>query len=149
MKKLLTLGVATLAVAGIVGVSGLSASALNGQGSDTGTQAGSRHGNGQGNGYQASLESRAKVLGMSAEDLKNAHEAKTMSQIAKEKGMTESDFQSKMAEAAKARWEARGLSSEEIAKRTAEREKRHAANSADHEWGSGDGNHQGGYGRNR
>ena len=86
---------------------------------------------------------------MSVEDLKKALENKTMSQIAKEKGMTESDFQAKMAEAAKARWEARGLSSEEIAKRTAEREKRHAANSADHEWGSGDGNHQGGYGRNR
>ena len=149
MKKLLTLGVATLAVAGIVGVSGLSASALNGQSNVTGAQTGSRQGNSQGNGYQASLESRAKVLSMSVEDLKKALENKTMSQIAKEKGMTESDFQSKMAEAAKARWEARGLSSEEIAKRTAEREKRHAANSADHEWGSGDGNHQGGYGRNR
>ena len=149
MKKLLTLGVATLAVAGIVGVSSLSASALNGQSNGTGAQTGSRQGNSQGNGYQASLESRAKVLSMSVEDLKKALENKTMSQIAKEKGMTESDFQSKMAEAAKARWEARGLSSEEIAKRTAEREKRHAANSADHEWGSGDGNHQGGYGRNR
>lgn len=149
MKKLLTLGVATLAVTGIVGVSGLSASALNGQSNVTGAQTGSRQGNSQGNGYQASLESRAKVLSMSVEDLKKALENKTMSQIAKEKGMTESDFQSKMAEAAKARWEARGLSSEEIAKRTAEREKRHAANSADHEWGSGDGNHQGGYGRNR
>ena len=149
MKKLLTLGVATLAVTGIVGVSGLSASALNGQSNVTGAQTGSRQGNSQGNGYQASLESRAKVLSMSVEDLKKALENKTMSQIAKEKGMTESDFQSKMAEAAKARWEARGLSSEEIAKRTAEREKRHAANSADHEWGSGDGNHHGGYGRNR
>ena len=151
MKKILTLGVATLAVAGIVGVGSLSASALNGQGNGTGAQTGARQGNvqGQGKGYQASLESRAKVLGMSAEDLKKALETKTISQIAKEKGMTESDFQSKMAEAAKARWEARGLSSEEIAKRTADREKRHVANSADHEWGSGDGNHQGGYGRNR
>ena len=149
MKKLLTLGVATLAVASIVGVSDLSASALNGEGNGTGAQIGSRQGNSQGNGYQASPESRAKVLRMSVEDLKKALENKTMSQIAEEKGMTESDFQAKMAEAAKARWEARGLSSEEIAKRTAEREKRHAANSADHEWGSGDGNHQGGYGRNR
>ena len=151
MKKILTLGVATLAVAGIVGVGSLSASALNGQGNGTGAQTGARQGNvqGQGKGYQASLESRAKVLGMSAEDLKKALETKTISQIAKEKGMTESDFQAKMTEAAKARWEARGLSSDEIAKRTEEREKRHAANSADHEWGSGEGNHQGGYGRNR
>ena len=59
MKKLLTLGVATLAVTGIVGVSGLSASALNGQSNVTGAQTGSRQGNSQGNGYQASLESRA------------------------------------------------------------------------------------------
>lgn len=149
MKKLLTLGVATLAVASIVGVGGMSASALNGQGNGTGNQTSARQGNGQGKGYQASLESRAKVVGMTADELKKALETKTMSQIAKEKGMTESDFKAKMAEAAKARWEARGLSNEEIAKRTAEREKRHAANSADHEWGSGEGNHQGGYGRNR
>ena len=86
---------------------------------------------------------------MSVEDLEKALETSTMSQIAKEKGMTESDFQAKMTEAAKARWEARGLSSDEIAKRTEEREKRHAANSADHEWGSGEGNHQGRYGRTR
>lgn len=72
-----------------------------------------------------------------------------MSQIAVERGMTEDTFRTKMAEAAKARWEARGLSDEEIAKRTADREKRHAANAADHEWGSGEGSHQGGYGRNR
>lgn len=145
MKKLLTIGFAVLAVAGIVGVSGLSASALNGQGNDAGTTAGSR----QGNGYQSSLESRAKVVGMSVEDLKKALEDRTMSQIAKEKGMTESDFRSKMVEAAKARWEARGLSKEEIDKRTAEREKRHAANSAGHEWGIGGGSRQGGYSRIR
>lgn len=149
MKKLLTLGFATLAVAGIVGVSSLSASALNGQDNGTGAQSGPRQGNGQGNGYQASLESRAKVLGMSAGDLKKALEDKTMSQIAKEKGMTESDFQAKMAEAAKVRWEARGLSSEEIAKRIAERVTRHATNSEDHEWASGKGSRQGGYSRNR
>ncbi len=53
-----------------------------------------------------------------------------------------------MTEAAKARWEARGLSSEEIAKRIADRYACHAANASDHEWGSGDCNHQGGYGRN-
>ena len=106
-------------------------------------------GAGQGNGRQSSLESRAGVLGMSAADLEKALETKTMSQIAVERGLTEEAFRAKMTEAAKARWEARGLSSEEIATRIAEREARHAANAADHEFGGGDGNHQGGYGRNR
>ena len=82
---------------------------------------------------------------MSVEDLEKALETSTMSQIAKEKGMTESDFGAKMAESAKAR----GLSIDEIAKRTEEREKRHTASSADHEWGSGECNHQSGYGRTR
>lgn len=147
MKKLLTIGVATLAVVGLAGAGTLSVSAMNGQGNGTGTA--QRQGNGQGNGYQASLESRAEVVGMTAEQLKTALQTKTMSQIAKDKGMTEADFQTKMQAAAKARWEARGLSQEEIAQRVADQQKRHAANSADHEFGSGEGNHQGGYGRNQ
>ena len=145
MKKLLTLGIATLAVAGIAGASSLTASALNGQADGTGARIGA----GQGNGRQSSLESRAGVLGMSAADLEKALETKPMSQIAVERGMTEETFRAKMTEAAQARWEARGLSNEEIASRIADREARHAANAADHEFGSGDGNHQGGYGRNR
>jgi len=145
MNKLITLGVTALAVTGIVGASSLSVSALSGQANSTGTH----QGNGQGSGYQASLESRAKIFGMSVDDLKKALETKTMSQIAVERGMSEETFQTKMAEAAKARWEARGLSSDEIATRTAEREARQTANSADHEFGSGEGNHMGGYGRNR
>jgi hypothetical protein len=150
MKKLLTIGVATLAVVGLAGAGTLSASAMNGQGNGTGTPGTAQHkGNGQGNGYQASLESRAKVVGMTAEQLKTALQTKTMSQIAKDKGMTETDFQAKMQAAAKARWEARGLSQDEIAKRVADQAKRHATNSADHEFGSGEGNHQGGYGRNQ
>ena len=145
MKKLLTLGIATLAVAGIAGASSLTVSALNSPANSTSA----RMGAGQGNGRQSSLESRAAVLGMSAADLEKALETKTMSQVAVERGLTEEAFRAKMTEAAKARWEARGLSSEEIATRIAEREARHAANAADHEFGSGDGNHQGGYGRNR
>ncbi|MDQ5951534.1 MAG: hypothetical protein QG639_815, partial [Patescibacteria group bacterium] len=94
-------------------------------------------------------ESRAKVFGMTAEELKKALETKTMSQIAVERGMSEETFQSKMTDAAKARWESRGLSSAEIAKRIADRDARHAVNAADHEFGSGEGNHQGGYRNNR
>lgn len=148
MNKLLTLGVVTLAVAGIVGIGSLSTSALNSQNS-RGAQIGAHRGNGQGGGRQSSLESHAKVLGMNADDLEKALEDKTMSQIAKEMGMTESDFQTKMAEIAKARWEARGLSDDEITKRIAEREECQATNSIDHEWGSGAGTRQGRYNKNR
>jgi|JI6StandDraft_1071083.scaffolds.fasta_scaffold165495_2 hypothetical protein len=147
MKKLLTLSVATLAVAGIVGIGTMNVSAVNGQGNANGERAGMGQGNG--NGYQSSLESRAKVFGMTADELKTALQTKTMSQIAVERGMSEETFRAKMTEAAKARWESRGLSTEEIAKRLADRDARHEANAADHEFGSGEGNHQGGYRNNR
>lgn len=149
MKKLLTIGVASLAVAGVVGAVGANAYAVNGQADGTGEKYAIQRGEGQGGGYQAALESKARVLGMSVEDLQKALETKTMSQIAVEKGITEEAFQAKMAEAAKARWEARGLSSQEIAQRIADREQRHNENQADHEFGSGDGQHKGGYGHNR
>jgi len=146
MNKLLTLGITTLAVAGLTAVGTMSVSALNGQGNGVSNQTTSRHGNG----YQSSLESRAKVVNMTANELQKALETKTMSQIAAEKGIEQTAFQLKMTEAAKVRWEARGLSTDEIATRVADQEKRRTANEADgHEFGSGAGNHQGEYGRNR
>ncbi|NCO10603.1 hypothetical protein GW746_00725 [Candidatus Saccharibacteria bacterium] len=141
MKKLLTLGITAVAVAGAVGAT--SVSAFSGTGLQTGVH------EGQGNGYNASLESRAEIFGMSADELRAALQTKTMSQIAVEHGLSEDAFRAKMTEAAKARWESRGLSAEEIAERIADREARHAANTADHEFGSGEGDRQGGYGRNR
>ena len=147
MKKILTFGAATLAVVSLIGVSGLSVSALSENGTES--QVRTHQSNGQGNGRQTSLESRAKVVGMSVDELESELETKTMSQIAVERGLSEDAFRAKMTEAAKARWEARGLSSTEIADRLAERETRHSTNAADHEFGSGEGNHQGGYGRNR
>ncbi len=150
MNKIIAIGVATLAVAGIVGVGSLSASALNGQmNGSRSTESSARRGDGQGSGYQSSLESRAKILGIDASTLETKLKNQTMSQIAVERGMTEETFRAKMTEAAKARWEARGLSSAEITERMKQRENRHATNSADHAFGSGDGNHQGGYNRNR
>ena len=141
MKKVLTLGLAAAAVVGVVGLGSLSASAVESQ-----TRG---YGIGQGGGKSAMLESRAQMLGMTVEELQKALETKTMSQIAVEKGYTEDTFRAKMLETAKARWEARGLSTEEIDQRIADREARHAANSADHEFGSGEGARMGGYGRNR
>jgi hypothetical protein len=143
MNKLATLGIASLAIVGVVGVASVSASALNG------VRDGSGIGQGAGYGRQSSLESRARVLNMSVADLEKALETKTMSQIAVEQGLDQATFQTKMEAAAKARWEARGLSSEEIDKRLADRKARQAANAEDHEFGSGEGTRFGGYGMNR
>lgn len=149
MNKLLVVGATILAIAGGAGLSTLTATAMNGSDWSARSTEATQRDNSPGRGYQASLESRAQIFGMSAADLEKALETKTMSQIAVEKGMSEEDFQSKMTEAAKARWEARGLSADEITERLAERKARHEANSADHEFGSGDGGRIGGYGRHR
>lgn len=145
MKKILTLGLAAVAVVGVIGLGSLSASAVNAQTRSYGTD----QRQGVGGGRQAMLEQRASMFGMTVEELQKALQTKTMSQIAVEKGYTEDTFRAKMLETAKARWEARGLSTEEINQRIADREARHAANSADHEFGSGRGARMGGYGRNR
>ncbi|NCU38566.1 hypothetical protein EOL96_05940 [Candidatus Saccharibacteria bacterium] len=151
MNKLLIGGVAMLGIASVVGLSSMSASAMFGPNTEAGSEAGvlQRASDGAGQGRQASLESRAAVLGMSAEELEQALETKTMSQIADQQGLTQEAFEAKMQEAAKERWQARGLSADEIAKRLAEREQRQAANAEDHEWASGDGERFGGYGYGR
>lgn len=136
MNKIIVItGIAGIIAAGIVGVGTINASALMST-------------NAQGKGYQSSLESRAEVLGLSVESLQTALETKTMSEIAVEQGITEDVFHAKMTEAAKSRWAANGLTTEEIAERTAEREARQAENSVDHEFGSGEGSGQSGYGQN-
>jgi hypothetical protein len=145
MKKVLFMSAA--AVVGFVGFGAVTASAQT-QPATYGNH-GQGRGQGQGNGRQSSLEMRAAVFGMSVDELQKALETKTMSQIAVEKGMSEADFRAKMNAAAEARWKERGLSADEIAKRVADRNARHEQNRAGHEFGSGDGNHQGGYGRNR
>ncbi|NCU37579.1 hypothetical protein EOL96_00745 [Candidatus Saccharibacteria bacterium] len=152
MNKLLTLGVASLATVGVLAAGAATASAQEAapaNGTATHQALRQHNGNGQGNGYQSSLESRAQVLGLSAEQLQAELETKTMSQIALEKGISEEAFRAKMNDAASTRWQARGLSDEEIAERKADREQRQAANSEDCEFGSGNGTQQGGYGRNR
>lgn len=152
MNKIITLGISSLAIAGVVGLAlNMNASAYRGDSTASYGQFGdhSGSGNNNGGGSQVSLESRASVVNMTAEELQTALETKTMSEIAVENGMSEDDFDTKMSEAANARWEARGIDAEEIANRTAERAARQASNSSDHEFGSGEGNQEGGYGHNR
>jgi preprotein translocase subunit SecF len=149
MNKLsITAGLVSLTVLGAVGLTTINASAMNGVADHTGTGSGSANGYGR----QSSIESRASVVGMTADQLEEALQTKTMSQVALDQDMTEEDFQVKMNEAANARWIARGLSSEEIAQRIADREARQATNEAtDHEFGDGTTSNQGshGYGQNR
>ncbi len=147
MRNLTKISLATIAIAGIVGLTATSALAGNQNQSGNARRG---QGSGQGQGYQKSLETRAKVFGISVDELKQALETKTMSQIAKEKGLSEDTFRAKMAERAKERWAERGLSEEEIAKRVADREKRQSENKANCDgFGSGSGNRTGGYGKNR
>lgn len=155
MKKILALGVASLVVAGATtfGVANVSAyrGDSNGAGTGTALRDGSGAGQGaQGGGYQASLEARAKIVGMNADELKKALETKTMDQILTDKKISEETFQNKVREASKARWESRGLSADEVQKRVADQQKRQAENQENCD---GTGNHEGqsqnGYGRNR
>ncbi len=147
-KLLLTSGIAAVAVTGAIAVTPLRASAETALNTIVTTaQQHQRFGNGGGYGYQSSLETRAPVLGMSASELQTALQTKTLSQIAAEQGMTQEQFQAKMQAAVTARWQAMGLSSDEIAARLAAREQRQEQNQATHTWGSGDGaRSHGGYG---
>ena len=148
MNKLLTIGAATLAIAGFAAAGTVGVSALNGYGNGTGNQTAAHNGYGNGAGYQTSLEERAQVVNMTAEQLRTELQTKTMAQIALEQGMDEATFQAKMTEMAQARWAARGLSAEEIAQRVAEQEQRRTTNQADgHEFGTGTAERHS-YGRN-
>lgn len=109
MKKVM-LSTAAVAVVAAISLAGYASAQGGGMEPQNGT--------GYGGGRQASLDSRAAALGVSSEDLQKAIDAgKTMYDVAKEQGLSLKQFQATMREAAKARWEARGLSDEEIQKR--------------------------------
>ena len=99
-------------------------------------------GQGQGYGRQTMLEARAKMFGMTSEELSEQLETKTMLEIAEEKGIEQTDLQAKMHELARARWAEKGLNESEIAEREAFQEQRQA--SCD---GAGSNHAQGGFGR--
>lgn len=73
--------------------------------------------NGQGNGYQSSLETRAKAVNMTTTQLTEALKTKTMDQVRIDQGVSEDGYHATVQAAATARWEARGLSSEEVKER--------------------------------
>lgn len=134
MRKLIATGIATVAVVGAATVGTYSVSALqahNGQTAGNGNGTPKMAQNGQGYGAQTMLETRAKLVGMTAEQLRTQLETKTMQQIVESKGMTLEQYQAKMREAAQQRWEARGLSDEEIAERKAQQAERQASGDCD------------------
>lgn len=137
----------------MIGITTLSADVTPKQnGAGVGTQSQNGAGNGYRNygGNQAALENKAQIFGMTVDELKQALQNKTMSQIAVEKGLSQEEFQAKMQAAAEEHWQARGLSDEEIAKRKTERTERQAENQENCDgFGSGTGNHRGGFGQNR
>lgn len=110
-------------------------------GTGVGLHDGSGNG-GNGGGYQASLDARAKAVGMTSAELTEALKTKDMDDILADKKISTTDFQSKMAAASKARWEAKGLSADEVQKRVDWQKNRHATATHD---GNNEG--QGGYGR--
>lgn len=97
---------------------------------------------GNGGGYQASLDARAKAVGMTSAELTEALKTKSMDDILADKKISTTDYQAKMATASKARWEAKGLTADEVQKRVDWQKNRQATATHD---GTNEG--QGGYGR--
>lgn len=133
MKKILTISlvVTGIAMAGLMVLPSF-ASAM-GQNSNV-------NGNGSGYGYQQVIESKAKALGMTVEELRTQLETKTLLEIAQEKGISEDQLHEAMQKSAQERWTAKGLSQSEIDARMQRMQERQAS---DHECdgtGSGVGN---------
>ena len=123
VKKLLILstGVVSLAAAGLmIAPSFVQAQAGNANVNGTG------NGAGKGYGYQQSVTTKAKILGMTEDQLKTQLQTKTMLEIAKDKGISEDQWHEKMEAAAQARWKAKGLTQAEIDARTKTMEERQA-----------------------
>lgn len=138
MKRILTY---SLGVAGIATV-GLLAVAPSFAGAQTAEVA--RYGQGKGYGYTQMLETKAKLVNMSTEELKAQLETKTMLQIAEENGVSQEQLHEASKAAAQARWEERGFSEEEIQERTKAMEERQQDGECD---GSGSGMQR--HGQNR
>lgn len=146
-NKLILSSIAGFALMGALALTPLAANAQAalhqaGTGSGTGLHDGTGAGSGTGSGYQASLDARAKAVGMTSAELTEALKTKTMDQIMVDKNVSTADYQSKMSQASKARWESKGLSAAEVQARV-DWQKNHQA-TATHD---GTGQDQGGYGR--
>lgn len=103
---------------------------------------GSQSSLGNGNGYQSSLETRAKAVNMTTDQLQEALKTKTMDQIMVDQKVNTEAYHAAVRDAATARWKARGLSDAEIKERQTWQADRQ--NDCD---GTGDHENTGGFGR--
>lgn len=142
MKKIIigtALAVATVGAFAFAPMA-VNAAALHANGGGNGNQSAS--GNGNGNGYQSSLETRAKAVNMTTDQLQEALKTKTMDQIMADQKVSTEAYHAAVRDAATARWEARGLSDAEIKERQTWQADRQ--NDCD---GTGDHENAGGFGR--
>lgn len=63
------------------------------------------------------LETKAQIIGVSTDELREELQTKTMIEVAEEKGVTLEEMQSQMRIKAMERWKEKGLSDEEIQQR--------------------------------
>lgn len=143
-NKLIIGGLSGLVAVGALAFTPLIANAetaVRQAGTGSGMRSGAGNGNG-GSGYQASLDARAKAVGMTSAELTEALKTKDMDDILADKKISTADYQAKMAAASKARWEAKGLSADEVQKRVDWQKNRQATATHD-----GTNHAQGGYGR--
>lgn len=119
MKKVIiySIGILSLSALGLVLVPKMvDAQNLNGMGYSNGL--------GSGYGYRQMIETKAKLLNLSVDEIKDQLETKTMSQIAEEKGINLDELQDSIKESARQRWADRGFSEEEINNRLSRIEQR-------------------------
>lgn len=123
MKKIAMygLGIAGLAAAGFAVAPSL-ASAQSAIGSMSGGKNGS--------GYEQMIQTKAKIVGVDAAELKTQLQTKTMLQLAEENGVSKDQLQEAIKDAARQRWAEKGLSQSEVETRLKNMEERQAG---DHE----------------
>lgn len=126
MKRSLLLMTGIAGVASVAVLSGTAFAATN---------------NGNGNGFNAQLDTKAKVLSMTADQLREQLKTKTLYQIAEAKGVSEDKLHSAVATQAESRWRAAGMTDSQIK----DRQKQMTERQADCDGtGSGAGQGQGG-----
>lgn len=72
---------------------------------------------GNGYGYTSQLETKAQALNMTADQLREQLKTQTLYQIAADKGVSVDALQARVAEQARERWQAAGLTQEQIQER--------------------------------
>ena len=117
MLKIAVLSLASIATIGVIGITASNVYAQSSQGNKGHAKHNGSHinqKNGEQYGKQKSLDSKAKVLGISADELKKELSAKSLDQIISEKGLSKDTFHEKMKQEVKARMESEGLNSERV-----------------------------------